>query len=58
MTSPVSYVLADDIGVITVDNPPVNALSHAVRQGLNDAIQAAREDRFGRSRSDSDARGR
>ena len=44
MTSPVSYVLADDIGVITVDNPPVNALSHAVRQGLNDAIQAARED--------------
>jgi len=44
MTSPVSYELVDDIGVITVDNPPVNALSHAVRQGLHDAIQAAQQD--------------
>ena len=44
MTSPVSYELVDDIGVITVDNPPVNALSHAVRQGLDDAMQAARQD--------------
>ena len=44
MTSPVSYELVDDIGVITVDNPPVNALSHAVRQGLDDAIGAARQD--------------
>jgi 3-hydroxyacyl-CoA dehydrogenase len=44
MTSPVSYELVDDIGVITVANPPVNALSHAVRQGINDAIAAAQED--------------
>jgi 3-hydroxyacyl-CoA dehydrogenase len=44
MTSPVRYELVDDIGVITVDNPPVNALSHAVRQGLHDAIQAAQQD--------------
>jgi 3-hydroxyacyl-CoA dehydrogenase len=44
MTSPVSYELVDDIGVITVDNPPVNALSHAVRQGLHDAIHAAQQD--------------
>ncbi len=44
MTSPVSYELVDDIGVITVDNPPVNALSHAVRQGIHDAIAAAQED--------------
>ena len=44
MTSPVSYELVDDIGVITVDNPPVNALSHAVRQGLHDAILAAQKD--------------
>ena len=44
MTSPVSYELVDDIGVITVDNPPVNALSHAVRQGLHDAIHAAQKD--------------
>jgi len=44
MTSPVSYELVDDIGVITVTNPPVNALSHAVRQGLRDAIQTAQHD--------------
>ena len=44
MTSPVSYELVDDIGVITVDNPPVNALSHAVREGLHDAILAAQKD--------------
>ena len=44
MTSPVSYELVDGIGVITVDNPPVNALSHAVRQGLRDAIQTAQRD--------------
>jgi len=44
MTSPVSYELVDDIGVITVNSPPVNALSHTVRQGLHDAIQAAQKD--------------
>ena len=44
MTSPVSYELVDDIGVITVANPPVNALSHAVREGLHDAILAAQKD--------------
>jgi 3-hydroxyacyl-CoA dehydrogenase len=44
MTSPVSYELVDGIGVITVDNPPVNALSHAVREGLHDAILAAQKD--------------
>ena len=44
MASPVSYALADDIGVISIDNPPVNALSHAVRKGLLDAIRTAGED--------------
>ena len=44
MASPVSYERVDGIGVVTVDNPPVNALSHAVRQGLHDAIQAAQQD--------------
>lgn len=44
MTSAVSYQLVDDVGVITVDNPPVNALSHAVRQGMHDALQAAQQD--------------
>jgi len=44
MSSPVSYELVDDIGVVTIDNPPVNALSQAVRQGIHDAIQVARSD--------------
>ena len=44
MSSTVSYSLQDNIGVISVDNPPVNALSHAVRQGLLDAITTAQSD--------------
>ncbi len=40
MTSPVTTTIADGIGRIIVDNPPVNALSNAVRQGLADAIAA------------------
>src|SRR5210317_1715099 len=44
MSSPLSYELDGTVGVITVDNPPVNALSHAVRQGLADAIEAAQDD--------------
>jgi len=44
MTSPVSYQLIDNIGVITIDSPPVNALSHAVRQGVHDAIRMAQTD--------------
>ena len=44
MSATVSYSLQDNIGVISVDNPPVNALSHAVRQGLLDAITKAQSD--------------
>ena len=44
MSSPVSYVLEGNIGVITVDNPPVNALSQPVRQGLLDSVTAAQTD--------------
>ena len=44
MTSPVDYRLEGEIGVISVNNPPVNALSQAVRQGLHDAITAAQTD--------------
>ena len=44
MNSVVNYILTDDIGVVTVNNPPVNALSHAVRQGLLDAFTRAAED--------------
>ena len=44
MNSPVSYEIVDSIGVITIDNPPVNALSQAVRQGILDAIRTAQDD--------------
>ncbi len=44
MKSPVSYEIVEQIGVITIDNPPVNALSHALRQGLLDLIRTAQTD--------------
>ncbi|CAM4056194.1 enoyl-CoA hydratase/isomerase family protein [Vreelandella rituensis] len=34
MSAPVHYRRIDEIGVICIDNPPVNALSQAVRAGL------------------------
>ncbi|MBL4750099.1 MAG: enoyl-CoA hydratase/isomerase family protein [Amylibacter sp.] len=30
----------NDIAIVTINNPPVNALSQAVRQGLQDAVQS------------------
>ena len=48
MNEKVSYRLDDGVAVVTVDNPPVNALSQAVRAGLVDAFE-----RFAR---DADAR--
>ncbi|MDI4663575.1 enoyl-CoA hydratase/isomerase family protein [Xanthobacter autotrophicus] len=36
--------VTDAIAVVTVDNPPVNALSHKVRAGLLGAIRAAEAD--------------
>ena len=39
MSSPISYSHDGAIAVITADNPPVNALSQAVRQGLSAAIK-------------------
>ncbi len=44
MSSPVQYQLDNNIGVIRIDSPPVNALSHEVRQGLLDAITSAQGD--------------
>ena len=44
MSSPVSYALHDTIGVITIDNPPVNALSQAVRIGIVDALEQSASD--------------
>ena len=37
---PVTYARQGRIGVITIDNPPVNALSQAVRAGLLQAADA------------------
>ncbi|RMF09497.1 MAG: 3-hydroxyacyl-CoA dehydrogenase [Alphaproteobacteria bacterium] len=44
MTSPVSYERKGSIAVVTADNPPVNALGQAVRQGLVDAVERAAGD--------------
>ncbi|MDX1516029.1 MAG: 3-hydroxyacyl-CoA dehydrogenase NAD-binding domain-containing protein [Woeseiaceae bacterium] len=41
---PVTYELVDSIGVVTINNPPVNALSRAVRTGLQNAVRAAQQD--------------
>ena len=37
----VGFSREDRVGIITIDNPPVNALSQAVRQGLLDTIDRA-----------------
>ena len=44
MPSPVSYRTEGKIGVIRIDAPPVNALSHAVRQGIVETVTAAQSD--------------
>jgi len=44
MTNPVTYQLKGSVGVVTIDSPPVNALSHAVRQGLSSALDQAAAD--------------
>ena len=40
----ITYEIKDDIGVITLNNPPVNALSQALRAGLKQAIENAQKD--------------
>ncbi|TQV83997.1 3-hydroxyacyl-CoA dehydrogenase [Exilibacterium tricleocarpae] len=40
----VSYELNGDIGIVRINNPPVNALSHQVRKGITEAIEAAGTD--------------
>lgn len=42
--SVVTYELQGDVGVIKVNNPPVNALSQAVRQGLKESLAQAQGD--------------
>jgi 3-hydroxyacyl-CoA dehydrogenase len=44
MSNVVSYELVGNIGVISVNSPPVNALSQGVREGILNAVNAAQED--------------
>jgi 3-hydroxyacyl-CoA dehydrogenase len=44
MSETVRYERRGNVGVITVDNPPVNALSSSVRQGLADSLAQAKAD--------------
>src|SRR3954471_1472156 len=41
---PVSMRRDGNVAIITVDNPPVNALRHGVRQGLYECFKEARDD--------------
>ena len=40
--SVVSYQQQDQLGIIRINNPPVNAISHAVRAGLMESLDRAR----------------
>ncbi len=44
MSDLVQFTRHEDIGVITIDNPPVNALSPGVPEGIAAAIEAAAND--------------
>ena len=44
MTDPVRTTIENGIAIVEIDNPPVNALSQAVRQGLLDAVLKADAD--------------
>ncbi len=44
MTDKVSLNKVDGVGIVTLNNPPVNALSQEVRQGLLDAFVKAESD--------------
>ena len=45
MSRSVSYTRDGDVGIVAIDNPPVNALSQHVRQGLLDGFtEASRDD--------------
>ncbi|MEY8843362.1 3-hydroxyacyl-CoA dehydrogenase NAD-binding domain-containing protein [Cribrihabitans sp. XS_ASV171] len=44
MTEVIGYEVIGDIAVLAANNPPVNALGHAVRQGLVDGIARAEAD--------------
>ena len=41
LTEMVDYTVEQNVAVITINNPPVNALSHGVRQGLLNGLEKA-----------------
>ena len=49
MPATVSYEVTDGIAVITIDNPPVNAMSAAVRKGCWDALDRLAADDMARA---------
>jgi 3-hydroxyacyl-CoA dehydrogenase len=44
MSEVVNYQLKGNIGVISVNNPPVNALAQAVREGILNALKLSQQD--------------
>ena len=44
MKNPVTSTRQEDIAVITIDNPPVNALSQEVADGIDAAVARAQAD--------------
>ena len=44
MTEAVSFLARGRVAIAAIDNPPVNALSHAVRAGLVDALERTAAD--------------
>ncbi len=44
MSKPVSYTAQGEVGLIAINNPPVNALGQSVRQGLKDAFERGQAD--------------
>ena len=44
MTDKVLLTKVDNIGIVTLNSPPVNALSQEIRQGLLDAFSKAESD--------------
>jgi 3-hydroxyacyl-CoA dehydrogenase len=44
LDNPVSLRRDGNVAIITINNPPVNALRHGVRKGILDCVTAARDD--------------
>ena len=49
MADLVRYEIVDNVAVITIDNPPVNALSPAVWNGMDDAVARAHLEQLGKA---------